>query len=75
MDFELCFKVHNLVYVQPKRIKLGQTINLNVIFHLSITVKFETRPSSLRNFGTAYSGKNIYLSSHIINSFVCLCVC
>ena len=38
MDFELCFKVHNLVYVQPKRIKLGQTINLNVIFHAMVSI-------------------------------------
>ena len=38
MDFELYFKVHNLVYVQPKRIKRGQTINLNVIFHVMVSI-------------------------------------
>ena len=34
MDFEPCFKVHNLVSVYPKGIKLGQMTNLNVIFHV-----------------------------------------
>ena len=38
MDFEPCFKVHNLVSVQPKRIKLGQTINLNVVFHVMVSI-------------------------------------
>ena len=33
MDFEPCFKVHNVFSVQPKRIKLGQTTNLNVTFN------------------------------------------
>ena len=49
MDFEPNFKVHNLVNVHPKNIKLGQMTNLNMIFCL----KFETRPSSLLNFGMA----------------------
>ena len=50
MDFELYFKVHNLVSVHPKSIILGQMSNLNMIiydFH-----DFETRPSSLLSFGT-----------------------
>ena len=52
MDFELCFKVHNLVSVEPKRIKLGQTINFNIIFHvmvhvnLSITSNLKATPVS-----------------------------
>ena len=33
MDFELYFKVHNLVNVHPKDIKLGQMTNLNMIFY------------------------------------------
>ena len=32
MDFEPCFKVHHLVSVHPKSIKLGQMTYLNVIF-------------------------------------------
>ena len=59
MDFELYFKVHNLVSVNPKRIILGQMINLDMIFHVVVSVyrlvKFETRPSSLLNFGMAYT--------------------
>lgn len=31
-DFWLHFKVHNVVSVQPKNIKLDQTTSLNVIF-------------------------------------------
>ena len=38
MDFEPCFKVHNLVSVYPKDIKLGQMTNLNVIFHVVVSV-------------------------------------
>ena len=34
MDFEQCFKVYNLVSIRPKSMKLGQMINLNVIFHM-----------------------------------------
>ena len=39
MDFELYFKVHNLVSVHPKNIILGQMTNLNMIFHVVVTVK------------------------------------
>ena len=34
MDFEPCFKVYNLGSIRPKSMKLGQMINLNVIFHM-----------------------------------------
>ena len=38
MDFEPYFKVHNLVSVYPKSIILGQMINLNIIFHVVVSV-------------------------------------
>ena len=38
MDFEPCFKVHNLVSVHPKSIILGQMINLDMIFHVVVSV-------------------------------------
>ena len=38
MDFEPCFKVHNLVSVHPKIIMLGQMINLDMIFHVVVSV-------------------------------------
>ena len=38
MDFEPCFKVHNLVYLRPKSIILGQMINLDMIFHVVVSV-------------------------------------
>ena len=37
MDFEPCFKVHNLVSVHPRSIKFGQLINLNVIFLVAVS--------------------------------------
>ena len=37
MDFEPCFKVHNLVSY-PKDMKRGQMANLNVIFHVVVSV-------------------------------------
>ena len=33
MDFEPYFKVHNMVNVHPKNIKLGQMTYLNMIFY------------------------------------------
>ena len=36
MDFEPYFKVHNSVSVYPKSIILGQTTNLNMIFHVVV---------------------------------------
>ena len=37
MDFEPYFKVHNLVNVHPKNIKLGQMTNLNMIFYVMVS--------------------------------------
>ena len=38
MDFEAYFKVHNLVSVHPKSIILGQITNLNMLFHVVVSV-------------------------------------
>ena len=38
MDFEQNFKVHNLVSVHPKSIILGQMTNLDMIFHVVVSV-------------------------------------
>ena len=38
MDFEPCFKVHNLVFVHPKSTILGQMTNLNMIVYLMVSV-------------------------------------
>ena len=38
MDFKPYFKVHNLVSVHPKSIILGQMTNLNMIFHVVVSV-------------------------------------
>ena len=38
IDFEPYFKVHNLVSVHPKGIILGQMTNLNMIFHMKVSV-------------------------------------
>ena len=38
MDFEPRLKVHNLVSLQPKSIKLGQATNHTVIFHMVVSV-------------------------------------
>ena len=37
IDFEPYFKVHNLVNVHPKNIKLGQMTNLNMIFYVMVS--------------------------------------
>ena len=38
MDFEPYFKVHNLVSVRPQSVILGQMTNLNMIFHVVVSV-------------------------------------
>ena len=38
MDFEPCFKVHNLVSVHPKSTILGQMTNLNMICDVVVSV-------------------------------------
>ena len=38
MDFEPYFKVHNLVSVHPKSVILGQMTNLNVAFHMVVSI-------------------------------------
>ena len=38
MDFEAHSKVHSLVSVHPKSIILGQMTNLNMIFHVVVSV-------------------------------------
>ena len=37
-DFEPYFKVHNLVFVHPKSVILGQMTNLNMVFHMVVSV-------------------------------------
>ena len=49
MDFEPCFKVHSLVSVYPRSIKLGQMTTLNVIVSVINWIKFETCPGFLHN--------------------------
>ena len=38
MDFEQCFKVHNLISVHNKSIISGQMINLDMIFQVVVSV-------------------------------------
>ena len=38
MDFELYYKVHNLASVYPKSVILGQMTNLNMIFHVVVSL-------------------------------------
>ena len=38
MDFEPYFKVRNLVSVHPKSVILGQKTNLNMVFHMVVSV-------------------------------------
>jgi len=43
-------KVHNLVSVHPKSVKLGQMTTFEMIFHVVVFIdwlKFESQPSSL----------------------------
>ena len=37
MDFEPYFKVHNLVNVHPKNIKLGKITNLDMISYVRVS--------------------------------------
>ena len=48
MDFEPYFTVHNLVSVHPKSIILGQMTNLNMMFHVVMSVYLQF-PAEFRN--------------------------
>jgi len=50
MDFEPCFKVHNLVSVYPKSIKLGPVTNLNVVLHVVGSVYLLVKILNLPHF-------------------------
>ena len=60
MDFEPNFKVHNFVSIHPKSIKITvvkwpiSTWSFMWWCQFVDWLKFETRPSSLLNFGTVY---------------------
>ena len=38
MDFEPYIKAHNLISVHPKSVILGQMTNLNMVFHMVVSV-------------------------------------
>ena len=38
VDLEPYFKIYNLVFVHPKSMKLGLMTNLNVVFHVVVSV-------------------------------------
>ena len=68
MDFEPYFKVHNLVSVHPKSIILGQMTNLNMVFHMVVSLYrlveiLKLAPSSLMNFGTANYGTCLFIQA------------
>ena len=52
MDFEPCFKFHNLASVHLKSIILGQMTSQHDLSCGGVSL---TRPTSLRNFGMAYA--------------------
>ena len=73
MDFEPFFKVHNLVSVHPKSIILGQMINLNMIFHVVVSVYLLVKiwnspqfPVELRN-GLLYL-QGVYYPSNLFRN-------
>ena len=60
MDFEPCFKVHNLVSVHPKSIILDQMINVDIIFDVVVSVyrfffHFFPKQLAFANFIIAFS--------------------
>ena len=51
MDCEQCFKIYNkVVFVRPKSIKLGQMTNLNMIFHVVVSVYWSVKIWNLPQF-------------------------
>ena len=50
MDFEAYFKVRSLVSVHPKSIILGQMTNLNMIFHVVVSVNWFVKIWNLPQF-------------------------
>ena len=50
VDFEACFKVYNLVSVHLKSNKLGEMTNLNMIFHVVVSVCWSVKIWNLPEF-------------------------
>ena len=78
MDFEPCFKVYNLVSIRPKSMKLGQMINLNVIFHMMgsvyrlVTIRNSPQfPVEFRNGLLSDHEQNLYVRTAVLNKMTC----
>ena len=63
MDFESCFKVHNLVVIQLNNTKLGQMTNVNMIFYMVVsTYKLDKKKNSPQSPAQPQSGQLILLN-------------
>ena len=77
MDFEPCFKVHNLVSGYPKGMKLGQMTNLNGIVHVVVSVYRLVTISNSPQFPVEFRNGpcNCYevnVSKFIVTSHLCV---
>ena len=82
IDFKPYFKVHNLVSVHPKSIIRGQMINLNMIFHVVVSVYWLVKtwnssqfPAEFRNIMSSFFYLVIFLFVLVICFyflFICL---
>ena len=69
MDFEPNFKVHNMVSVHPKSIKRGQMTNLNMIFHVVVSVYWLVKIWNSPQFPAEF--RNGLLNQHSSGVVVC----
>ena len=70
IDFKPYFKVHNLVSVHPKSIIRGQMINLNMIFHMVVSVYWLVKTWNSSQFPAEF--RNI-MSSFFLFSYFFIC--
>ena len=65
MDLEPCFNVHNLALIQLKSTKLsklGQMINLKVVFHMVMSIyKLDTICNSTQSLAQPQSGQKTHM--------------
>ena len=70
MDFEPYFKVHDLVSVHPKSIILGQMTNLNMIFHVVVSVYRLIKIRNSPRFPAEFRNGQLVLSERRVANLV-----
>ena len=65
MDFEPYFKVHNLVSAHPKSIIPGERSNLNMLFHVLVSVYRLVKIRNSRQFPAEFQNGQFFKDKNV----------